>query len=286
MITTDLGGCSAGFSLTTAMNTLVSQGFTDFFNAGLNALNSSCNYTSIFNGTSSAAPVVSGVVALMLDANSLLGWRDVKDILARTARKVDATMPAIVSRMARNNAGNIVAVDPAGYVYDPAWTTNAAGISYNNYYGFGGVDADAAVAAALTHQNLGAFVSTAWAQVVGSPLALAIPDNSTLGVTSSITTAQNLVLEEVQVEVSATHPISGDLAIELTSPGGTKSILLHANNSFTLSGDQDLDQMVLLSNAFYGESSSGVWTLKVLDTFTGDVGTLTDWKIRFHGHAP
>lgn len=35
-----------------------------------------------------ASKVVSGVVALMLEANSDLGWRDVQDILARTARPV------------------------------------------------------------------------------------------------------------------------------------------------------------------------------------------------------
>ena len=38
------------------------------------------DYTNLMNGTSAATPMVSGVVALMLEANPGLGWRDVKEI--------------------------------------------------------------------------------------------------------------------------------------------------------------------------------------------------------------
>lgn len=44
-------------------------------------------YTSRFNGTSGATPIVSGVIALMLEANPNLSWRDVQDILVRSARQ-------------------------------------------------------------------------------------------------------------------------------------------------------------------------------------------------------
>lgn len=44
-------------------------------------------YTSRFNGTSAAAPLVSGVVALMLEANPNLSWRDVQEILVRSSRQ-------------------------------------------------------------------------------------------------------------------------------------------------------------------------------------------------------
>ena len=37
-----------------------------------------------YTGTSASASLVSGVVALMLEANPNLGWRDVQDILIRT----------------------------------------------------------------------------------------------------------------------------------------------------------------------------------------------------------
>jgi hypothetical protein len=45
------------------------------------------NYTSTFNGTSAAAPQVTGVIALMLEANPNLSWRDVQEILLRSARQ-------------------------------------------------------------------------------------------------------------------------------------------------------------------------------------------------------
>jgi subtilisin family serine protease len=45
------------------------------------------NYTSTFGGTSAAAPQVSGVIALMLEANPNLTYRDVEEILVRSARQ-------------------------------------------------------------------------------------------------------------------------------------------------------------------------------------------------------
>lgn len=45
------------------------------------------DYTSRMNGTSAAAPMVSGVVALMLQANPNLSFRDVEAILIRSARQ-------------------------------------------------------------------------------------------------------------------------------------------------------------------------------------------------------
>ncbi|MBX3434587.1 MAG: S8 family serine peptidase [Pirellulales bacterium] len=45
------------------------------------------DYTTRFNGTSAAAPMVSGVIALMLEANPNLSWRDVQEILVRSARQ-------------------------------------------------------------------------------------------------------------------------------------------------------------------------------------------------------
>jgi subtilisin family serine protease len=47
------------------------------------------DYTSRFNGTSASAPIAAGVIALMLEANPNLSWRDVKEILVRSARQND-----------------------------------------------------------------------------------------------------------------------------------------------------------------------------------------------------
>ena len=45
------------------------------------------DYTSRFNGTSAATPMVTGVIALMLEANPNLSWHDVQEILVRSARQ-------------------------------------------------------------------------------------------------------------------------------------------------------------------------------------------------------
>ena len=55
------------------------------------------NYTSTFNGTSSAAPVTSGVVALLLSENPNLSWQQVYDVLTGTADKIDTTGGAYVN---------------------------------------------------------------------------------------------------------------------------------------------------------------------------------------------
>ncbi|HVH46283.1 MAG TPA: S8 family serine peptidase, partial [Labilithrix sp.] len=51
------------------------------------------NYTARFGGTSSAAPLVAGVAALMLSVNDKLTSSDVRRILAKTAERIGATTP-------------------------------------------------------------------------------------------------------------------------------------------------------------------------------------------------
>jgi len=63
---------------------------------------------------------------------------------------------------------------------------------------------------------------------------------------------------------------------ELTSPSGTKSILLHAANGYSSDGvnyQSTINNARLLSNAFYGESAGGNWTLRFLNFCSG--GTTT-----------
>src|SRR5262249_47874300 len=125
MVTTDQSGCGKGFSVTNSGESL--------FNNGA-APNTSCNYTNTMNGTSSATPVTVGVIALMLEANPALTSRDVKHILASTARQIDASRAAVT-----------IAITGGNFVAEPAWTTNNAGHKFHNGYGFGLVDAGAAV---------------------------------------------------------------------------------------------------------------------------------------------
>lgn len=93
--------------------------------------NENYDYTNLMNGTSAAAPIVSGVVALMLEANPSLTWRDVRYILAKSAFRNDAN--------------------------DSSWVKNGAGHWYSTTYGFGRVDAAQAVTMSKNFVSLGGF---------------------------------------------------------------------------------------------------------------------------------
>lgn len=263
MVTTDQSGCNKGFSVTNSMESLFNNG---------QAPNTSCNYTNTMNGTSSAAPVTVGVIALILEANPALTWRDVKHILASKAKQIDASRAALS-----------LALSDGPYVAEPAWTTNNAGFHFHNWYGFGVVDADAAVSMAKTYTpgQLGTFTDTG--VLSSGTLDKSIPDNSIAGASSSIGVSTGITFtESVQISVTATHAFTGDLAIELTSPKGTRSVLKTGDDGFANS--QNLSGMVLVSNAFYGENPAGSWTLKAVDVSAGVVGTLTSWTLRIYGH--
>lgn len=268
MMTTDRSGCSAGYAKSTV---------TESFEKGTHADNPKCNYTSTFNGTSSAAPVASGTIALLLEANPNLTWRQVKYILATTAT------------MSSHPTGSIahpLHAMPASYEWEQKWITNGAGYKFQNWFGFGRINVDAAITMAKnmisSPVDLGTFTETNWAHS-NTGLNVAIPDFSATGASSTINVATNLTVEAVQVRVQATHADIAELAIELTSPSGTKSILVNGRNSLT--GIANYTTETFLTNAFYQESTVGNWTVKVVDTKAGTTGTLTSFSINFFGGA-
>ena len=65
----------------------------------------------------------------------------------------------------------------------------------------------------------------------------------------------------VFVSISSTPSLACN-QIELTSPSGTKSILMHAANGFT---NAQVNNTRFESNAFYGEAVNGTWRLRFLD---------------------
>jgi subtilisin-like proprotein convertase family protein len=128
--------------------------------------------------------------------------------------------------------------------------------------------------------SLGTFTDT----LDTNATATSIPNYDINGASTVVTTASTITIEAVQIEVDATHGNTGELAIELTSPAGTKSVLLTPYNGF-INSNADLS-MTFLSNAFYGENALGDWTIKVIDSeLSGSIGgTLNHWVIKFYGH--
>ena len=287
MVTVDQVGCSRGYTtyrVDTGLSGVPYLGITSFHED--DSLNSNCEYTSTFNGTSSAAPVLSGVIALMLEANPDLSWRDVKHILAKNARQVDANIAAadVFARVCFNST---CSVNSSGetHTYDTnivftardVWITNAAGYKYHSWYGFGAVNAGAAVAMAQSYSSsLGAWQKNSYIKAI----FVGIPDATGVAATTNLTVDDGLTIEAVQIDLSISHPYISDLAVVLYSPEGTRSVLLTPYNQYE---DENFNS-TLLSNAFYGESSNGSWTLEVYDLLEGNTGTLDSVTLNIYGH--
>lgn len=224
---------------------------SDGNNRGIYTTTSGQGYTSNFGGTSSASPLGAGVVALMLDANPALTWRDVQAVLIESARK--------------NDGGN------------SNWLVNGAGYDVNINYGFGAVDADAATQLAATWTNLPAEQSsTSGVQTVNTT----IPDNNTTGLTRTFTIPDDITIEAVELKMNVAHNYIGDLVISLVSPSGTNSILAKERND----SQNDYNNYILTTMRCWGESSSGTWTIKISDEDSGTTGTWENYTLTVYGH--
>ena len=234
-------------------------------------------YRDDFGGTSSAAPAVSGVAALVRQANPDLTWRDLKLILAETARKND----------------------PA----NPGWEDGARmyGLStdsyhFNHEYGFGVVDAAAAVELARSWTNLPPIQQ---ASVQSPRIDRLIPEAYDAASIQTVTLTLELALdtgieftEFVEIDTAFQHNSFRDLDIELESPSGAVSKLVPPFDTFTDDDDPDNDYVPLRdpyrfgSAKHLGENPNGVWTLRITDRFREGAGSIESWGITVYGHTP
>jgi subtilisin-like proprotein convertase family protein len=220
-------------------------------------------------GTSFAAPAVWGTVALMLEANRGLGWRDVQEILALTARQTDAASP----RWGFNQAGD--------------W--NGGGRHFSADHGFGLISTEAAVRLAETWAP-GGTTATMRTLSAGASDGRAFDAGT---VSSRIAIAEEIEVQKATVSISLKHTWIGDLRISLVSAEGTESVLLDrpgAAPGTAVAGVRtghatDDIAFDLTSNRFWGEMSRGDWTLRVEDMVTGEGGLFTAWQLRLHGDA-
>ncbi|MEQ8769524.1 MAG: S8 family serine peptidase [Phycisphaerales bacterium] len=210
-------------------------------------------YNNNFGGTSSASPLAMGAIALALEANPAMSWRDMMHALVETARKCDAG--------------------------DSSWTTNAAGQDISYKFGFGAIDAGALCAAAETWTPVADEVSATSGVVA---VNTAIPDNDPTGLTRTAAITEDITIESFELVMNLTHTYVGDLEIIVTSPQGTESIVSARRGDTT----EDMVDYVFTSLRSWGESSQGTWTVELADLANQDVGVWGDFAINVYGTTP
>lgn len=243
------------------------------FNLGWHDLNKDCDYTATVPVTPAAAAVTSGALALLLEANPDVTWRDLKHVIAKTAKQIDP-----------DRAPEITSVGSSLYERTLPWIKNGAGYNFHNAYGFGALDTGAALAAitAPGFHPLPPQLDSTW--ILAASPGARIPTASISGVFSDYHHQQDVVIESVQVRVHITHATPGSVGVELISPNGTRSIVKAVKDGAKF---QNLREFVFLSNAFYGERAKGLWQIRVIDAGKSvQAGTLNNWYLRITGHRP
>ncbi|TVQ06307.1 MAG: peptidase S8 [Leptolyngbya sp. DLM2.Bin27] len=219
---------------------------------------SSDDYTNTFGGTSSSCPVVAGVAGLMLSVNPNLTARQVREILQATADKIVDRNP-----------------DPQlGRQYG---TYDANG--HSQWFGFGKVNAAAAVREAQRRAFPGRQVNRVVQQQ--NQTAVAIPDNQSGGVESSVTVAATGIVTDIQVEVSLDHEFLGDISLTLVAPGGVTALIQGRNlgRQRELRATYTLQTTPVLARLI-GLTAQGVWRLRAVDGAAGATGRLVSWGVR------
>jgi len=127
---------------------------------------------------------------------------------------------------------------------------------------------------------------------------VAISSSGTPEITSTLTISEGVDISDLDVQINVTHTWISDLTITITSPAGTVVELTSGNGG---SGDNYIDTQFdddagtsitsgtppftglytpeQALSAFNGESSLGVWTIKISDAFNADGGALNSWSV-------
>ena len=217
-------------------------------------------YTRFFFGTSAAAPVVGGVIALIRSAYPALSWRDTKLILAESAEQVDASAAS-------------------WQIGGTAYHDTGSHYTHSIDYGFGLVDAAAALDLAAEWQVLPLERRNETIEKTTLFGPVNIEDTIRIGDIGFD------FIEYVQLEIDSSYADFGHLDIELISPRGIRSLV--ARRHICARGIRERDcadlegGFTFASAAHLGEDPRGDWTLII-----GGAASPTrfDWQLRFYGH--
>ncbi|XP_030008212.1 proprotein convertase subtilisin/kexin type 7 [Sphaeramia orbicularis] len=216
-------------------------------------------------GTSAAAPLAAGMVALMLQVRPCLSWRDVQHIITFTATKCDSSAD---------------------------WRVNGAGLHHSHQHGFGLLNAWRLVNAAKVWESV-PFLVSYQSPVIKEDMPILTYSNELIRTWT--VTADDLrqsgmqTLEHVAVTVTITHPCRGNVEIVLVCPSGMISVIgARRAVDRDSAGYQD---WTFSTVRCWGERAEGQYRLKISDhkepltQQCGAVGVLKQWKLTLYGSS-
>uniref|UniRef100_A0A8C2LRN3 Prohormone convertase 3 n=1 Tax=Cricetulus griseus TaxID=10029 RepID=A0A8C2LRN3_CRIGR len=215
--------------------------------------------TDKHTGTSASAPLAAGMIALALEANPLLTWRDLQHLVVRASR------PALLQ-----------AED---------WRINGVGRQVSHHYGYGLLDAGLLVDLARVWLPTQPQKKCA-IRVVHTPTPILTRMLVSKNVSACSDGSHRLIrsLEHVQVQLSLSYSRRGDLEIALTSPMGTRSTLV-AIRPLDISG-QGYNNWIFMSTHYWDEDPQGLWTLGLENKgYYFNTGTLYYYTLLLYGTA-
>ncbi len=239
------------------------------------------NYASDFGGTSAATPVTSGVVALMLQANPGLGWRDVREILATSARMpVTAWTDRENFEVAKPRFQQLLADDAAPDTLDSD-TWNDGGRFYSGDYGFGKLDAYAAVRLAEVWTILhGTAKTSANLLAIGSftsdgPLVLDTAPESQTSTTFTLSGTGQVEMIDFTIEIDSQAGGGQNWLVALVSPTGSIYRLNYDPFKSQSNGNPAGDTLFARTDP----DNPFVWTFSIAHALGENVDG--DWTITF-----
>uniref|UniRef100_A0AAY5ESX5 P/Homo B domain-containing protein n=1 Tax=Electrophorus electricus TaxID=8005 RepID=A0AAY5ESX5_ELEEL len=191
--------------------------------------------TDSHTGTSASAPLAAGIIALALEANMNLTWRDMQHLVVRTA-----------------NPAHLITND---------WRTNGMGRLVSHSYGYGLLDATAMVALAQNWSSVGPqrkciLDMLAEPRDVRNHLVFSKNVDACSGQPDFVSS-----LEHVQARLSLAYSHRGNLAIHLISPLGTRSTLLAPRPQD--SSAEGFNDWAFMTTHAWDENPIGEWTLEI-----------------------
>ncbi|GLV44138.1 Furin 1 [Carabus blaptoides fortunei] len=208
-------------------------------------------------GTSASAPLAAGIIALALEANPNLTWRDVQHLITWTS-------------------------EYAPVADNPGWQRNAGGFWFSTRFGFGLMNAFGLVKAAAN-----------WT-TVPDKLTCKITAQSTENDNSLLQGKQKFLefstgncdvnyLEHVEVTMTIEYTVRGDLELYLRSATGTTVQLLSRRKLDK--SKKGFRNWTFMSVMTWGENPKGVWKLEIFDRNdrTNNTGSVHDCWLTIHG---